>query len=417
MRAGLWLLGAAALLFLGAAIWQKHTPPVKRLALEESRALRAMEETFTKESGHPILYGANSPFAPAPAEDGADNAPDEQPEPPAEQKKEFIKWVEFNIPYSALKKAMSLDVKYHGTNTPMPWIDMLSLLACKYGGDFSRYRETHLIDYAERVKQGESTDAMAEGLQYYSYYKEAYTAVLGGFVGEFTVEVPNEGDSSHTHWETRYGLKAFSPIARGYDYGHYDDFGQRRSYGYARPHLGHDLLGAVGTPIIAVESGVVEAVGWNQYGGWRIGIRSLDSKRYYYYAHLRKNHPYHSGLEVGQVVTAGDVIGYLGMTGYSIKENVNNIKTPHLHVGMQLIFDESQKDSVNEIWVDLYDITRLLSLNTSAVYKNEAEKEYYRRYGFFEGLPEDQVEAPSSLDHAFSGGDGAAQNAGEEAAG
>ena len=68
--------------------------------------------------------------------------------------------------------------------------------------------------------------------------------------------------------------------------------------------------------MVAVESGYVEALGWNQYGGWRLGIRSFDHKRYYYYAHLRKNYPYQSGLEVGSVVQAGDVIGYLGRTGY-----------------------------------------------------------------------------------------------------
>jgi len=53
----------------------------------------------------------------------------------------------------------------------------------------------------------------------------------------------------------------------------------------------------VGTPVIAVESGYVEAMGWNQYGGWRIGIRSFDKKRYYYYAHLRQNYPYQSDLK------------------------------------------------------------------------------------------------------------------------
>ena len=72
-------------------------------------------------------------------------------------------------------------------------------------------------------------------------------------------------------------------------------------------------MGSVGTPVIAIESGVVEVLGWNMYGGWRIGIRSFDKKRYYYYAHLRKDHPYHSDLAEGDIVTAGDVIGYLGM--------------------------------------------------------------------------------------------------------
>lgn len=134
----------------------------------------------------------------------------------------------------------------------------------------------------------------------------------------------------------------------------------------------------IGTPIISVESGVVEALGWNQYGGWRIGIRSFDGKRYYYYAHLRQNYPFAEGLEVGSVVTAGDVIGYMGHTGYSTKENVNNIEVTHLHWGLELIFDESQKESDNEIWIDLYALTRFLAKHTQAAKKVGDTREWVR---------------------------------------
>ena len=174
------------------------------------------------------------------------------------------------------------------------------------------------------------------------------------------------------------------PIAEGWYYEGYDDFGQSRTYGYARRHLGHDMLGSVGTPVVAVESGRVEAVGWNQYGGWRIGIRSLDGKRYYYYAHLRKDHPYTPLAQEGCYVTAGDVIGYLGQTGYSLTENTNNIEIPHLHFGLELIFDESQKESDNEIWVDVYALTRLLSRHRCTVVRDEDTGEYKRAYAFRE---------------------------------
>lgn len=186
------------------------------------------------------------------------------------------------------------------------------------------------------------------------------------------------GTAGDGEYETVYGLKGYFPIARGFDYTHYDDFGAGRSYGYKRKHLGHDMMGLVGTPIIAVESGVVEALGWNQYGGWRIGIRSFDGKRYYYYAHLRQNYPYAEGLAEGSVVTAGDVIGYMGHTGYSAKENVNNIEVVHLHWGLQLIFDESQKEGNNEIWLDLYALTRFLAKHTQAAAKVEGTKEWKR---------------------------------------
>jgi murein DD-endopeptidase MepM/ murein hydrolase activator NlpD len=127
-------------------------------------------------------------------------------------------------------------------------------------------------------------------------------------------------------------------------------------------------MGSIGTPIIAVESGYVEACGWNAYGGWRIGIRSFDGRRYYYYAHLRKGHPYNDIYE-GKIVNAGDVIGYLGMTGYSTREDTNNINTPHLHYGLQIIFDKSQKDGSNQIWVDMYEITRFLYVQRSGIRK------------------------------------------------
>ena len=197
-------------------------------------------------------------------------------------------------------------------------------------------------------------------MKYFDYYHRAYDAVLGGLLGSYAIEKDGQ-------WIPRYGLKAYSPIAEGYGYSHCDDFGFNRSFGFSRKHRGNDLMGGLGTPIVAVESGVVEAMGWNRYGGWRIGIRSADSRRYYYYAHLRKDNPYAKNLAVGDLVQAGDVIGYMGRTGYSDRENVNNIGTVHLHFGLQLVFDESQKETDAEIWVDVYDIVRLLSHHRSSV--------------------------------------------------
>ena len=110
-------------------------------------------------------------------------------------------------------------------------------------------------------------------------------------------------------------------------------------------------------------------MGWNRYGGWRIGVRSFDSKRYYYYAHLQKDHPFAQGLAEGDIVQAGDLLGFMGRTGYSDQENVNNISAVHLHFGMQLVFEESQKECLSEIWVDVYDLVRLLADHRSSLEK------------------------------------------------
>ncbi len=292
---------------------------------------------------------------------------------------DYIKWVEFKAPYSAMEKALNIDIKSYHTDVQIHWVEVLAYLAAKYYGHYERYKAKDMDEVVKKLKAGETMADITKDMKYYSYYREAYGAILDGFVGEYEIEVMGE-DGETKEWQKKYGLKVFSPIAKGYGYNHYDDFGDSRSFGYRRPHLGNDLMGSVGTPIIAIESGTVEAMGWNMYGGWRIGIRSPDKKRYYYYAHLRKDKPYHADMEVGKRVQAGDVIGYLGMTGYSTKENTNNIKKPHLHVGMELIFDESQKECVNEIWVDMYNIVRLLQKNRSAVKKNEENKQFYRVY-------------------------------------
>jgi murein DD-endopeptidase MepM/ murein hydrolase activator NlpD len=283
--------------------------------------------------------------------------------------KKNIKYVEFNPTYEVLDAAMNEDMKSLKDEIHVDWIKILSLLAVKYGGNFKNYKEKDLKNVVEKIKKGETEENIVKNKKLYNYYKEAYTAVLGGFLGKYKLKKDNE-------FEEKYGLKVFSPIAKTFPFFHYTDFGASRSYGYSRPHLGHDLMCDVGTPVVAIESGTVEVMGWNQYGGWRVGIRSYDKIRYWYYAHLRKNRPFSSKLSENKNVKAGEVIGYAGRTGYSAKENVNNIDKSHLHLGLELIFDESQREKGNEIWVDLYAITKLLEKNKSVVKKNE-NKEFF----------------------------------------
>ncbi len=299
------------------------------------------------------------------------------------EEKKYIKWVDFSVCYDALDKTSKLDINSHNKDEDIKynWIELLAYLACKYGGNFDKFNQKDLTSLTDKLKSGTTMEELTKDLKNYSYYYEAYDAVLHEFIGEYEVEQAKNTELDDKTFTTKYGIKAFLPIAKNYNFSHYDDFGNARSYGFKRVHLGNDLMGSIGTPIVAVESGIVEALGWNQYGGWRIGIRSFDKKRYYYYAHLRKDHPYDAELYEGKIVKAGDVIGYLGMTGYSTKENVNNINVPHLHFGMQLIFDECQKDGVNQIWIDVYQIIEFLRKNKSEVVReNNDTKDYTRRY-------------------------------------
>lgn len=294
----------------------------------------------------------------------------------------YIKWVDFSPDYNALCDTMQLDISTYGTERHLSWIDTLSFLACKNGGHWENYKRSQLDKLVEALGEDLQPDDLMKTNSYYAFYKEAYGAVLSGLLGEYTKAAP-DGNGGIKAVEG-YGLKAYSPIAEGFWYSHYDDYGVSRSYGYKRQHLGNDLMGSIGTPIVAVEGGTVEAIGWNRYGGWRIAIRSFDGKRSYYYAHLRRNKPYASGLEIGSKVKAGDVIGYLGMTGYSTEENVNGMNVPHLHLGMQLVFNEVQKEGTNQIWIDMYALVELLNKNKATVIKDEESGEYKRVYDIFD---------------------------------
>ena len=279
---------------------------------------------------------------------------------------EGIRWVDFDVPYESLKYAMEQDIATFDQEQHISWIDALALAACRTGGKCGLNAVKQAF---EDLKKGKSP----EDIKYYSYYKEAYSAVLGGLLGSYAI-------ASNGEWKPSYGLKAFSPVAAGYGYSHCDDFGVSRSFGFARKHLGNDLMGSLGTPLVAVEGGVVEAMGWNRYGGWRVGIRSFDSKRYYYYAHLQKDTPFAPGLQEGDIVQAGDLIGFMGRTGYSDKENVNNIETVHLHFGIQLVFDESQKECNSEIWINAYPIVKLLAEHRCSLQKTA--KGWMRKYPY-----------------------------------
>ncbi len=167
--------------------------------------------------------------------------------------KEFIKWVDFNISYEALCEAYKWDVeswKEAAESTDcvhVDWIELLAYVGARHGGEFPSKAVPELAKTAEKLMKKETTiGELTKDMEYYAYYLEAYRAVLDGYVGEYEIQKASEDGT--VRWQKCYGLKAFSPVAKGFEYSDYDDFGASRSYGYARPHLGHDMMGQTGTP-------------------------------------------------------------------------------------------------------------------------------------------------------------------------
>jgi len=92
--------------------------------------------------------------------------------------------------------------------------------------------------------------------------------------------------------------------------------------GGGRSHEGIDILAPRGTPVVAVEDGVVRKLFLSEPGGITIYQYDPTEAYAYYYAHLDR---YATGLEEGRRVRRGQVIGYVGTSGNAPPD------TPHLH--------------------------------------------------------------------------------------
>jgi len=90
-----------------------------------------------------------------------------------------------------------------------------------------------------------------------------------------------------------------------------DTYGAPRSGG--RSHQGVDMIAAKGTPVVAIEGGVLD-LGSSSLGGITIWLNG-NSGDEYYYAHLDG---YASGVFDGMSVSVGELIGYVGNTGNAI---------------------------------------------------------------------------------------------------
>lgn len=133
-----------------------------------------------------------------------------------------------------------------------------------------------------------------------------------------------------------------------------DGWMDARSYGGDRKHEGCDVMGNKRErgfyPVVSITGGTVEKVGWLEQGGWRIGIRA-PSGAYFYYAHLFR---YDRQWKEGDQVTAGQLLGYMGDSGYGKTEGTVGNFEVHLHLGIYIKTDHYEEMAVNPYWVLRY---------------------------------------------------------------
>ena len=107
-----------------------------------------------------------------------------------------------------------------------------------------------------------------------------------------------------------------------------------RSYGGERGHEGTDIMANKNErglyPIVSMTDGIVEKMGWLEKGGYRIGVKSSGGA-YFYYAHLDS----YAELIEGDEVRAGDILGFMGDSGYGPEGTVGQF-AGHLHLGIYI---------------------------------------------------------------------------------
>lgn len=114
-----------------------------------------------------------------------------------------------------------------------------------------------------------------------------------------------------------------------------DSWMSERNYGGKRGHEGTDIMASENVrgfyPVVSMTDGVIRQKGWLEQGGYRIGI-TAPGGAYFYYAHLDS----YAEVKVGDHVKAGDLLGFMGDTGYSKTEGTTGNFPVHLHVGIYL---------------------------------------------------------------------------------
>lgn len=180
------------------------------------------------------------------------------------------------------------------------------------------------IDFATQLKEGDKFKVI--------YEKRSRNGEEAGYGNILAAKFINNGEE-HTAFlfENKDGKKAYygkngkslvrqflkAPLRYDRISSGYTNARFHPTLGQNMPHRAIDYAAARGTPIRAVGDGTVTYAGWNGGYGRYIDIRHNGTYQTQY-AHL-------SGIAVnsGQSVSQGDIIGYVGSTGFSTG--------PHLH--------------------------------------------------------------------------------------
>ena len=160
--------------------------------------------------------------------------------------------------------------------------------------------------YDERLCDGEVVAVDTVRYAIFTHNKQNFPSVMF-----------NQGDGGNIYWNDKGEsmrkafLKAplkFSRVSSGFSYARKHPVTRK-----VQPHTGVDYAAPKGTPVMTIGDGTITSMKYEGAGGNTIRIRH-NSVYSTAYLHLSG---YAKGLKVGQRVSQGQVIGYVGSTGRS----------------------------------------------------------------------------------------------------
>jgi murein DD-endopeptidase MepM/ murein hydrolase activator NlpD len=177
------------------------------------------------------------------------------------------------------------------------------------------------LDFNRDLRKGDTFRILYEEV-----HKEGKLIRTGSILG---VEIMNRGKArqafqfttsdDRTHYYNAEGLNLQKQLMRApLEYSRVSSkFSYRRFHPVLKrwmPHLGVDYAAPLGTPVRAGGDGVVVACTSKKGNGRYIQIRHTNAEYETYYLHLSS---YAKGIRKGTKVDQGQVIGYVGATGYA----------------------------------------------------------------------------------------------------
>ncbi len=195
----------------------------------------------------------------------------------------------------------------------------------------------------EKTKTQEYAAMQMEEMYFRSYF---LSDELLEIHDKLSVECKNTLDKVEN--EAIYYPVAESNVDKSLKTSYINSWMSERSFGGKRGHEGVDIMASVNErgiyPVVSITDGVITNLGWLEKGGYRVGI-TTESGTYYYYAHLES----YSNIREGDSVRAGDLLGYMGDSGYG-EEGTTGKFDVHLHLGIYC-YENGKEISLNPYYL------------------------------------------------------------------